>query len=72
VLASNGYADVSMGSGTKLARLQRHGLAGVLTDGRLGDFDELAGYDFAAYCAGEPTRWDGREVTPFRRTYPWS
>jgi regulator of RNase E activity RraA len=28
VLASNGYTDVSMGGGTKLSRLQRHGLAG--------------------------------------------
>ena len=49
VLASNGYTDVSMGGGTKLSRLQEHGCAGVLTDGRLRDFDELAGYDFASY-----------------------
>jgi regulator of RNase E activity RraA len=70
VLASNGYTDVSMGGGTKLSRLQRHGLAGVLTDGRLRDFDELAGYDFAAYCAGEATRWGGGEVTPFQANVP--
>jgi 4-hydroxy-4-methyl-2-oxoglutarate aldolase len=42
VLASNGYPDVSMAGGTKLFRLQEHRLAGVLTDGRLRDFDELA------------------------------
>ena len=70
VLASNGYTDVSMGGGTKLSRLQRHGLAGVLTDGRLRDFDELAGYDFAAYCAGEATRWGGDAVTPFQANVP--
>jgi 4-hydroxy-4-methyl-2-oxoglutarate aldolase len=70
VLASNGYTDVSMGGGTKLSRLQRHGLAGVLTDGRLRDFDELARYDFAAYCAGEATRWGGGEVTPFQANVP--
>jgi 4-hydroxy-4-methyl-2-oxoglutarate aldolase len=70
VLASNGYSDVSMGGGTKLMRLQQHGLAGVLTDGRLRDFDELAGYDFAAYCAGEATRWGGDEVTPFQANVP--
>ena len=70
VLASNGYTDVSMGGGTKLMRLQHHGLAGVLTDGRLRDFDELAGYDFAAYCAGEATRWGGDEVTPFQANVP--
>ena len=31
-----------MGGGTKLLRLHQHGCAGVLTDGRLRDFDELA------------------------------
>jgi regulator of RNase E activity RraA len=42
----------------------------VLTDGRLRDFDELAGYDFAAYCSGEATRWGGGEVTPFQANVP--
>ena len=70
VLASNGYTDVSMGGGTKLSRLQDHGCAGVLTDGRLRDFDELAGYDFAAYCSGEATKWGGGEVTPFQANVP--
>jgi 4-hydroxy-4-methyl-2-oxoglutarate aldolase len=70
VLASNGHPDVSMGGGTKLMRLQQHGCAGVLTDGRLRDFDELAGYDFAAYCSGEATRWGGDVVTPFQANVP--
>jgi 4-hydroxy-4-methyl-2-oxoglutarate aldolase len=70
VLASNGYTDVSMGGGTKLSRLQNHGCAGVLTDGRLRDFDELAGYDFAAYCSGQATKWGGGEVTPFQANVP--
>jgi 4-hydroxy-4-methyl-2-oxoglutarate aldolase len=70
VLASNGYTDVSMGGGTKLMRLQVHGLAGVLTDGRLRDFSELAGYDFASYCSGEATQWGGGEVTPFQVVIP--
>ena len=70
VLASNGYTDVSMGGGTKLSRLQTHACAGVLTDGRLRDFDELARYDFACYCSGEATRWGGGEVTPFRANVP--
>ena len=51
-------------------RVQRHGLAGVLTDGRLRDFEELATYDFAAYCACEATRWGGGEVTPFQANVP--
>jgi 4-hydroxy-4-methyl-2-oxoglutarate aldolase len=70
VLASNGYPEVSMGGGIKLSRLQEHGCAGVLTDGRLRDFDTLAGYDFAAYCAGEATKWGGGEVTPFQANVP--
>ena len=70
VLASNGYVDTAMGGGTKLLRLQEHGCAGVLTDGRLRDFDELAGYDFAAYCSGEATHWGGGEVTPFLANVP--
>jgi 4-hydroxy-4-methyl-2-oxoglutarate aldolase len=70
VLASNGYTDTSMGGGTKLLRLHQHGCAGVLTDGRLRDFDELARYDFAAYCSGEATRWGGDSVTPFQANVP--
>jgi 4-hydroxy-4-methyl-2-oxoglutarate aldolase len=70
VLASNGYTEVSMGGGTKLSRLQNHGCAGVLTDGRLRDFDELAKYDFAAYCSGQATKWGGAEVTPFQANVP--
>jgi 4-hydroxy-4-methyl-2-oxoglutarate aldolase len=70
VLASNGYTDVSMGGGTKLSRLQNDGCAGVLTDGRLRDFDELAGYDFAAYCSGEATKWGGGDVTPYLANVP--
>jgi regulator of RNase E activity RraA len=66
VLASNGHTNTSMGGGTKLFRLQEHGLAGVLTDGRLRDFEELAEYDFAAYCSGEATHWGGDVVTPFQ------
>ena len=70
VLASNGYVDTSLGGGTKFARLETHGCAGVLTDGRLRDFEDLAGYDFASYCAGEATRWGGGEVTPFQANVP--
>lgn len=70
VLASNGYPDSSMGGGTKLSRLQVHGCAGVITDGRLRDFDELARYDFAAYCSGKATKWGGGDVTPFQANVP--
>jgi 4-hydroxy-4-methyl-2-oxoglutarate aldolase len=70
VLGSNGYTDTSMGGGTKLLRLHQNGCAGVLTDGRLRDFDELARYDFAAYCSGEASRWGGDSLTPFQANVP--
>jgi 4-hydroxy-4-methyl-2-oxoglutarate aldolase len=70
VLASNGHPDTSLGGGTKLSRAQKYGLAGVLSDGRLRDFNELAGYEFAAYCAGEATRWGGDAVSPFQANVP--
>lgn len=70
VLAGNGHPEVSLAGGTKLSRAQNLGLAGVLADGRLRDFDELAGYDFASYCRGEATRWGGDVVTPFQANVP--
>jgi len=70
VLASNGHTDTSLGGGTKLARLQKMGMAGVLTDGRLRDFDELSRFDFAAYCSGQATRWGGDSVTPYQANVP--
>lgn len=70
VLASNGYPEVSLAGGTKLSRAHNVGLAGVLADGRLRDFDELAGYDFVAYCRGEATKWGGGVVTPFQANVP--
>lgn len=65
VLANGGYPDASLGGGTKLSRGTHQGIAGVLADGRLRDFDELAGYDFSVWCRGEATRWGGDTVMPY-------
>lgn len=70
VLASNGHPDISVGGGTKLGRLEHYGLAGVLTDGRLRDFTELAGYSFAAYCSGETVHAGGSTLTPYLANVP--
>jgi regulator of RNase E activity RraA len=70
VLASNGHPEISLAGGTKLSRAHNHRLAGVLADGRLRDFDELAGYSFSTYCRGEATRWGGDVVTPFQANVP--
>ncbi|WP_331744921.1 hypothetical protein OG762_51280 (plasmid) [Streptomyces sp. NBC_01136] len=64
VLSSGGYPDVSHGGGTKLSRGDGHGLAGVLADGRLRDFDQLRGYSFATWSRGEAVPRGGDTVMP--------
>jgi len=70
VLSSGGYPEASHGGGTKLSRVQNHRLAGVVSDGRLRDFAQLAGYDFATWCRGEATRWGGDTVMPYAAGQP--
>ena len=65
VLSSGGYPDESHGGGTKLSRVEHNRLAGVLADGRLRDFEQLRGYDFATWCRGEATHWGGDTVMPY-------
>jgi regulator of RNase E activity RraA len=65
VLSNGGYPDVSHGGGMKLSRVDMHGLAGVLTDARVRDFDELRAYGFATWCRGEAVRWGGDTVMPY-------
>lgn len=65
VLSSGGYPDASHGGGIKLSRGEHQRIAGVLADGRLRDFTQLAGYGFATWCRGEATRWGGSTVMPY-------
>jgi regulator of RNase E activity RraA len=65
VLSNGGYPDVSHAGGMKLSRVDMHGLAGVLTDARVRDFDELRAYGFATWCRGEAVRWGGDTVMPY-------
>ncbi|MDX2378085.1 RraA family protein [Microbacterium sp. LRZ72] len=65
VLSSGGYPDASHGGGTKLSRGEHTQIAGVLTDGRLRDFAQLAEYGFATWCRGEATQWGGATVMPY-------
>ena len=65
VLSSGGYPDVSHAGGVKLSRVAAHRLAGVLADGQLRDFTELAGMGFATWCRGEAVRWGGDSVMPY-------
>jgi regulator of RNase E activity RraA len=70
VLSAGGYPDASHAGGTKLSRAHNHRLAGVACDGRLRDFAQLAGYDFATWCRGEATRWGGDTVMPYAAGQP--
>lgn len=72
VMATNGYPDISVGGGTKFSRLQNQGLAGILTDGRIRDFDELRKYDFAVFCRGEAVHWGGDTIMPYLVNVPVS
>jgi regulator of RNase E activity RraA len=72
VMATNGYPEISIGGGTKFSRLQNHGLAGILTDGRIRDFDELKGYDFVTFCRGEAVHWGGDTIMPYAVNIPIS
>lgn len=64
VMSSGGYPHLSHAGGVKLVRVARSGLAGVLADGQLRDFAELAALGFATWCRGEAVRWGGDSVMP--------
>ena len=70
VMASNGHYDSALGGGTKLSRLHNLNMAGVVCDGRLRDFEELADYSFSAYCTGETVKAGGKEVLPYLCNVP--
>ena len=70
VLGSSGDQQVSLGGGTKLSRVRNHGLAGVLADGRLRDFEELSDYGFALWCTGETTKAGGAQARPYLANAP--
>ena len=64
VMSNGGHPDAALGGGRKLTRLRHTRLAGVLADGRLRDFDDLATYEFVTYCRGETVRQGGVGVLP--------
>ncbi|MHA7652896.1 RraA family protein [Mycobacterium sp. ML4] len=70
VMASNGYTHTSLGGGTKLSRVENLGMAGILADGMLRDYEELNTYGFATYSRGETVRAGGNEVQPYLADVP--
>ena len=72
VMSSGGNVEISLGGSTKLSRIANHKMAGVLCDGRLRDFDELAEAPGAFYCTGEAIRGGGNLIQPFVANQPIS
>ncbi|MFL6761042.1 MAG: RraA family protein [Sphingomicrobium sp.] len=72
VLDSSAQHDVSVGGGAKFSRLHNHRLAGLVTDARIRDFDELAGFDPVFYCRGEAVRAGASELMPVAANVPVS
>ena len=70
VLDSSGQHDVSVGGGAKFSRLHNRGLAGLITDARIRDFDELAGLDPVFYCSGETIRAGTEILMPVAANVP--
>lgn len=70
VLDSGGRPDISVGGGTKLSRLQNRKLAGLLTDGRLRDFDELEQFEPVFYCSGETVKAGTTDLMPIAANVP--
>jgi regulator of RNase E activity RraA len=72
VLDSSGRHDVSVGGGAKFSRLHNHGLAGLITDARIRDFDELAALDPVFYCRGEAVEAGAMDLMPVEANGPVS
>jgi regulator of RNase E activity RraA len=72
VLDSSGQHDTSIGGSVKFSRLHNHGLAGLITDARIRDFDELARYSPAFYCSGEAAHAGSHTLMPVAVNVPVS
>ena len=70
VLNNPSHADTSIGGGIKFSRVHNHGMAGLITDGRLRDFDELAHYSPVFYCSGEAAQAGSHVLMPIAANVP--
>lgn len=72
VLDSAGQHDASVGGGAKFSRLHNRGLAGLITDARIRDFDELAALDPVFYCRGQTVHAGTKRLMPIAANVPVS
>jgi regulator of RNase E activity RraA len=56
--------------GKKLSRLANLGLAGLVADARLRDWDEVVDLGLGAWCRGETVRQGGEAIMPWDAGVP--
>lgn len=70
VASSWGHPDQPIAGGKKLSRLANLGLAGLVADARLRDFDEVVELGLGAWCRGETVRQGGEAIMPWAANVP--
>jgi 4-hydroxy-4-methyl-2-oxoglutarate aldolase len=70
VIACGSYRDVAVAGGKKLTLVDALGFNGLLTDGRMRDFDEAGDLRAVAYCSGETVLADTRDLMAFDHGLP--
>lgn len=70
VASCGGHPDQPIAGGKKLSRLANLGMAGVVSDARLRDFDEVVDLGIAAWVAGETVRQAGDAMMPWEANVP--
>ena len=70
VVSSWGHPDQPVAGGKKLSRLANLGLAGLVADARLRDFDEVVDLGLGAWCRGETVRQGGEAIMPWAAGVP--
>jgi regulator of RNase E activity RraA len=69
-VSSWGHPDQPVAGGKKLSRLANLGLAGLVADARLRDWDEVVDLGIGAWCRGETVRQGGEAIMPWGAGVP--
>lgn len=70
VVNNPSHGETSIGGSVKFSRLHNYKLAGLITDARIRDFDELAHYDPVFYCNGEAAQAGSDALMPIAVNVP--
>src|SRR3546814_20724426 len=66
------HADKTIGLGVKVSRLHNHKMTDLMTEARIRDFNELAGYSPVFYCSGEAAQSGSHGLMPVAVNVPVS